>query len=620
MEYRTVLAIPGDAGGTDATPTPSYTSSDIPIPDAARLEFAIGLAPDENTPVQSVVFSVSIQSGNSTHEIFTRELSTADYADAAAAKWVDESIDLSAWTGQSARLTFFATAGETQYAGARWANPIVYSGLARPTAASPNVLIISLDTLRADHLGCYGYPRDTSPNIDRLAAESIVFEECMAPSSWTLPSHATMFTGLPPALHGAYAFSAPLLRGSNVTLSELARDAGFLTVAFTEGAYVGGPLGFYQGFDLYAHGKQTGPSPRGNASQTFAAAGDWLERHRDRPFMMFLHTYQIHWPYIPPDPYANKFTSSPVNSIEFFNKIRENDFNGNSFMVITKDPQERQTVKDLYDGGIAYTDALLGDLFARMERLGLMENTAIVIVSDHGEGFWEHGLASHGTVLYREMLHVPLIIRMPGKNPPAGRRTDLVALADLFPTVANWLGADHPVSGDAFDLNPLIRDGASSIARDFVTAHLSQEQLEWTMLSIQNANGRYIATTHYAQAESPLHGFFRAGNMPGPGAWESTLMNFLIAGGRDWWTVPAGDVRDRMLRSSREEVFLYPADRAEANDLSLADPNQLKPFRDDLAREVNRWKSEGASLQISESARPLSEEEKNELRALGYIH
>lgn len=619
MQYRTVLAIPGQASGGDSQPTASYTSSPVQVPAQARLDFGIGVIPAAGEAPVPVTFTVTIQSGNTSQEIYSRELNTGDFAESAETQWLDERLDLGQWAGQEVRVAFFAHAAGSPYHGARWAAPILYSAVSRASNTPPNIIIISLDTLRADRLGCYGYSRDTSPNLDRLAAQSFVFEECIAPSSWTLPSHATLFTGLPPALHGAYVFSAPLLRDNFTTLSELARDAGYQTAAFTEGAYVGGALGFYQGFDLYSNAQQSGPSPRGQAKETFAHAQDWLDRHSDQPFMMFLHTYQIHWPYVPPDPYASKFTSSPVDSVKFFKEIREDDFSGTGFMVITNDPDKRQTLKDLYDAGISYTDALLGNLFTRIEQMGLLENTLIVVVSDHGEGFWEHGLASHGTVLYREMLHVPLIVRLPGKTPPAGRVSNLVALADVFPTVAKHMGVDHPVLGDAYDLNPLMTGGASAIPRQTVTAHLSQEQLNWVMVSVQNSTGRYIVTTNYAAVESPLYSLSNASQSYGPGVREAKLMDHLLSGGRDWWKVPAGPERDKMLASAREEIFLYPGDKLEASDESLADPESLRPYRQVLANEVNTWKALGASLKTDGALRPLTDAERAELCALGYI-
>lgn len=621
VQYRSVLAIPGRDSETEGTPTASYTSSTVRVPEQGWLDVGIGLIPVEGEPVSAVTFAVSIESGGASEEVFSRELSTGDFANLLESHWVDERVDLSQWAGQEVRFGFFASAAGAPYPGARWAAPILYSSVARTADAPPNILVISLDTLRADRLGCYGYSHDTSPNLDRLAKESFVFEECIAPSSWTLPSHATLFTGLPPALHGAYVFSAPVLRKSHTTLSEVARDAGYATVAFTEGAYVGGPLGFYQGFDLYSNGRQAGPSPRGDAKTTFGIAGDWLERNSDRPFMMFLHTYQIHWPHLPPEPYANKFTSSPVDPVQFFHEIRENDFNGNSFLVITKDPGKRQIVNDLYDAGIAYTDALLGELFAHMEKLGLMENTLVVVLSDHGEGFWEHGLASHGTTLYREVLHVPLIVRLPGQNPRSGRIPNLVTLADVFPTVLEWMGVEREAQHDAYNLNSLMTGGLPSIPREFVTAHLNQEQMNLLMVSVQNSQGRYIATTDYTQPESPLHGTSAMNGLLAPGSREAKLMEHIVTGGRDWWTALSDDeTRGKMLRSAREEIFMYPGDRPELSDQSLADPLAAIPFRESLSKETNIWKTLGESLKSAEALRPLSEEEKSELRALGYIN
>lgn len=627
-QYRTVLAMPREAEGVEPPAAASYTSSPVMVPALApRLDFGIGTLPAEGEPSAPITFTVSIRAGDATQPIFTHVLNTGEFVQPLAAQWVDVSLDLRPWAGQQATFAFFAaTADGTLYPGARWAAPILYAAVDRQADTPPNVLIISLDTLRADHLGCYGYSRDTSPNLDAIAKQSFVFEECIAPSSWTLPSHATMFTGLSPASHGAYAFSTPRLRDSCTTISELARDAGYLTAAFTEGAYVGGQLGMYQGFDLYSNGRPTGPKTQGAVEETFGNGLAWMERYREQPFFMFLHTYEIHWPYYSPQHFANKFTAAPIDPVQFTEDIGKNDFSGAGFMVITNDPGQRRDIVDLYDGGIAHTDAVLGNLFARLKSSGLLENTIVVITSDHGEGFWEHGLASHGTMLYREVLHVPLIIRLPGKNPPSGRVSGLVALADLFPTLLERLGIDHPATEDAFSLNPLINGAASDYPRTAASAHLNQEVLHRLMITVETADGKYIATTHSNVAESPLHGYWGPTRGFEPGVPEDILMNHLKAGKRDWWTLPNEEVRQPMYLAAREEMFLYPNDKAEQVDvsrklvdLSDKDIETIKAFRQLMASEVAKWKADGANMRPNEPIRPLSDEEKRELGALGYI-
>ncbi len=620
-QYRTVLAMPPEGGSGDAPAAASYTSNSVLIPKHGRLDFAIGALPAEGEASTTVTFSVAIRADDATHEVYVRELETSGFAKPLETYWIEASVDVGQWAGQQATFSFFASSADgALYPGARWAAPILYAAADRPEKTPPNLLLISLDTLRADHLSAYGYARETSPNLDVFSKQAFLFEECIAPSSWTLPSHTTMMTGLPPALHGAYAFSTPRVRDSLTTLGELARDSGYFTAAFTEGAYVGGQLGFHQGFDLYSNGKQSGPSPRGTAQDTFQRALEWMQRYQEQPFFMFLHTYEIHWPYIAPDQYANKFTSHPIDPVQFTVDIGKNDFSGTGFMVISNDPAKRQDMIDLYDGGIAHTDAMLGELFARMDELGLLENTIIVITSDHGEGFWEHGLASHGTVLYREMLHVPLIIRLPGKNPPSGRVPSLVALADLFPTVLEAMRIPYPAVADSYTLTPLMDGAAGGYPRQVVTSHLTQEQLNWTMLAIQNNDGKYIATTHMNAAESPLYGYWNPSRGFEPGVPEDKLMAHLMAGGRNWWQAKTEEERHRMFLSAREEVYLYPTDVSENTDKGGEDIENILKFRTLMAGEAAKWKTSGASMHSNEPVKPLSDEERSELRALGYIH
>ncbi len=631
-QYRTVLAMPRQDENSDPPAAASYTSASVTIPQQGRLEFGIGVLPEKDEAATAVTFSVSVKIGDATHEIYSRELNTADFAKPFEAQWIEGSVDVGQWAGQQATFSFFASStGGALYPAARWAAPLLFAAIERPKDTPPNLLLISLDTLRADHLSAYGYNRETSPKLDAFAKQAFLFEECIAPSSWTLPSHATMLTGLPPAVHGAYVFTKPRVRHSLTTLSELARDAGYFTAAFTEGAYVGGQLGFNQGFDIYSNGLHSGALPHGTAQDTLQHGLDWMAQHQEQPFFMFLHTYEIHWPYIAPDKYANKFTSHPIDPVQFTEDIGKNDFSGNGFMVMTTDPGKRQDVIDLYDGGISHVDAMLGEFFTRMDAMGLLENTIIVVTSDHGEGFWEHRVTSHGTVLYREMLHVPLIIRLPGKNPPSGRISHLVALADIFPTVLEQMGLQHPANPDAFNLKPLM-DGVAGYPRTVVTSHLTQEQLNWTMLAVQTNDGKYIATTHLNAPESPLFGYWTPTRGFEPGIPEDILMTHLMAGGRDWWITKTEEEekRHKMFLSAREELFVYPADKIELVDLFYEKKDRpeevtgeeienFKKFRGLMAGEVSQWKSMGATMHSNEPIKPLSEDERNELRALGYI-
>lgn len=324
---------------------------------------------------------------------------------------------------------------------------------------APNVLLISLDTLRADRLGCYGYERPTSPHLDAIAAAGARFVDVSSPASKTATSHMTMLTGMHPTVHGVRNCYTPETQAVNPKLPLLAeyfQEAGYRTAAFTGGGMMTHELGFDRGFESY---EDSG----GGADRVFPKAEAWLEEYSKvegtkadpRPFFLFVHTYEIHDPYTPPMEWQAKFVGDykgeidstrvpiPENAAEiwktdpgFYEDIQERfwgKFKGNL-------PSDVAHVSDLYDAGIAYTDDLLGGLFETLSRLGLEdENLLLVITSDHGDEFSEHGQMTHQT-LYQGILHVPLIVRWPGHVPAGRTPRQPVQGADLAPSILELAG------------------------------------------------------------------------------------------------------------------------------------------------------------------------------------
>lgn len=363
-----------------------------------------------------------------------------------------------------------------------------------------NVILISLDTLRADHLGTYGYERNTSPNLDRLAGNGLVFEQAMSASHWTLPSHAALLTGKDPVALGVLD-SADTLSSRFETLAEEFDAEGWHTAAFvgsSPSSYIGARRGFDQGFDVYEHL----PVPHrgldahlllglsklwykqvdhaiGAATHQVDLVARWLESRPDAPFFLFLHLFDVHsdancLPYEAPGEYEGRFISDPrldftgchpsgLCASELLMAYATGDLDGRP------SPSEIQRMIDLYDGGIAYTDAEVGRLLELLDRHGLREDTVIAITSDHGEAFWEHGVPLHRD-LHRENLHVPLILEGPGV--PASRSGTVVQNLDVGPTLLELAG-----------LGPRTRSllrvlhGAEDAGSAFSA---SREQLAWT--------------------------------------------------------------------------------------------------------------------------------------------
>lgn len=275
-----------------------------------------------------------------------------------------------------------------------------------PTSgALPNILLVSIDTLRADHLHCYGYSRQTSPTIDRLAAEGVLFETVAAPTSWTLPSHVTLLTALAPEQHGVVHHWARL-GPESLTLAEVLRAAGYSTAGFVSAPYLGASYGFSQGFDLFDDAIATSGSAARwydsiiTSPRLYQRVGDWLTRWddegRERPFFVFLHMWDVHIDYIPPPPYDRLFDPDYRGTI-----TGENLFHSERIHK-DMDPLDLRHIVSLYDGEIRYTDHYLGKILQVLERLDGLDNTLVVVTSDHGEEFFEHGRIEHKNALYDE--------------------------------------------------------------------------------------------------------------------------------------------------------------------------------------------------------------------------
>ena len=304
-----------------------------------------------------------------------------------------------------------------------------------------NVILITLDTLRADHVGLYGYERATTPNLDRFAEEAVVFERAFAQASSTRPSHQSLFQSRP----------ASAAERNGLALAQVLAESGFRTAAFTGGGNISSKLGFAQGFEIYEE------SDTGLAG-SLPKAASWIREHRQERFFLFLHTYDIHLPYDPPEPHASMFTESydgPIrgdNTRETLRRVRHLDRHTDD--VAELDARDRERVVALYDGGIHYTDAQLAHFFILMNELDLDRDTLVIFISDHGEEFWDHGSAIHSHTLYRELLHVPLLIRAPGMTPT--RVATTIPLMDLAPSILELLEVPLPAQFQGRSFSGLI--------------------------------------------------------------------------------------------------------------------------------------------------------------------
>jgi arylsulfatase A-like enzyme len=295
----------------------------------------------------------------------------------------------------------------------------------------PNVLIYLVDTLRPDHLGCYGYERDISPSIDSFAADGILFEEVIGQSSWTRPAVATLFTGLWPGTHGTNR-SREKLSSDAVTLAEVLTGVGYRSAAFISNPNVSAAFGFRQGFEEFF---QIQGRPKVRSDIMTDRIRTWLQgQSLEEPLFIYAHTADPHNPYLAPEEYRQIHAPNSGREVaEITANIRKQNW----------EPTEEvlASLRDLYDAEIAFNDDSFGELLNTLHHHSIYEDTLIIFVSDHGEEFHEHGAWTHGKNLYTETLNVPLIARFPGIS-KGQRISDPVQQADLFPTILAYLGIE----------------------------------------------------------------------------------------------------------------------------------------------------------------------------------
>jgi arylsulfatase A-like enzyme len=302
-----------------------------------------------------------------------------------------------------------------------------------------NVILISIDTLRADHLGAYGYERDTSPNLDRFARDAVVFENAISQSAWTTPAHASMMTGLYPWEHGLVFYKNPgRLADEVTTLAELLGARGYRTAGFNGGGYVSDTFGLGAGFEIYEGTRFF----RHNVD----ASIDWLERHGDERFFLFLHAYDVHRPYIVPKPFDVFSDPEARFDMRGFCDSGQHPY---------EDEEELAYIVSQYDAGIRYADYVVGEFLSHLHNEGLLDRSIVVVTSDHGDELFEHGACDHIKSVYEELVHVPLMIRVPG----AGARrvsSPVPASVAVTPTVLELLGAETGKIGER-SVAPLLR-------------------------------------------------------------------------------------------------------------------------------------------------------------------
>jgi arylsulfatase A-like enzyme len=429
------------------------------------------------------------------------------------------------------------------------------SGFRAPLANGP-LIILDIDTLRADHLGCYGYERNTSPFIDRFASESVVFEWAFSQAPNTPPSQATILSGLYPSTHGMIEDDDRLPHDVR-TLAEVLRDNGYVTAGFHDGGYLSNTFQMGQGFDTY----------EGFGGQGLKAIGPevvgWLHQHANEKFLLFVHTYDTHTPYAPVSPFDQLFmdgvpspTPGFIPNPEQMEAIRLSKYTDNPRMLPDNDIAYAMA---LYDGEIRFVDDWVEKFMAVLRELGLDEIATVVILSDHGEEFQEHGSVLHEK-LYRTVTHIPLILRFPNGTVQA-RIERPVGAIDVMPTLLNLCGLPVPDAVQGYSLLPLLASESSGNARSVFS-------------------------------ESPFFGHRRGV------VWGNLHLLHTISDGKI-------------------ELYDYRLDPDEQDDLAAQHASQISTMLESL--EQWRVMVEADAINAQANDAQMDEETKEQLRELGYI-
>jgi arylsulfatase A-like enzyme len=371
---------------------------------------------------------------------------------------------------------------------------------------SINVILITISSLRADHVSCLGYTRDTTPNFDAFAGENILFRNAFATSGWMMPAHGSIFTSLYPTLHGATHIDKSL-GDEHFTLAEILSDNGYHCAGFCCNPRLDREHGFAQGFDLYddysvsimleslAFGDKE--SVDINRQRTNALINDaafrWLQNNTHRPFFMFIHYYDNHWDYLPPSPYSERYDPDYNGPIDGTQIARE--------PLFSNPPSKRdiQHIIALYDGEVKQTDNDLGEILNVLQDTGVSDNSIIIIMGDHGEQFYEHGHTSHQGI-YEELIHVPLVVSIPSVRAKCKTIDSLVSQVDILPTILDYLQIPAPEQYSGKSLRPLIEMREKSV-NEYISA-------EYTGGAVPDCYAvRSIRYKYCQEAESEAFGY-----------------------------------------------------------------------------------------------------------------
>lgn len=363
-----------------------------------------------------------------------------------------------------------------------------------------NVILLSIDTLRADHMGCYGYTRNTTPTLDMLSKEGYLFKNVTSTSSWTAPAMASLFTTLMPSQHhikhgvckSGSIYGQEILDESYTTLAEVVKEHGFMTLGISSNPHLTEELGFAQGFNYFMVCKFH------DAEEVTKAAVELTARHVDgKPFFLWVHYFDPHWPYIKQEPWIYDYAPEYSDELKQFYSM--NLPKVRTAAKIEKGSSILQKLVALYDSEINYVDQSIGKLLSTIPR---SEDTMIIVVSDHGEGFLEHNSLDHGYQLYGESINVPLIIKYPSQGSGTKSFHAPCSIIDIPPTILDWLGIKNTYHFQGKSLIPLITGKVTDETNATNRIILSElNRFGKDLVSVRIGTWKYIRDLKYRKEE-----------------------------------------------------------------------------------------------------------------------
>ena len=496
-------------------------------------------------------------------KLLLRETFAVDPPVRFAQRWIERAVKVPPLE-KKAKVLLSCSGGDGRRSITLWGAPaLVFPFSSRKP---PDVVLVSIDTLRADRLGAYGgrHPEGISPFLDRIAAESTLFERVAAQAPFTLPSHVSMLSGQYPTVHGVLDITRRIDPRRTPLLASVLADAGYLTGGFTGGLLVKHDFGFDQGFDTYF---EVDPLKDGHLERVL----DWLEANRDLPFFLFFHTYAVH-DYAWNDPeYTRRFNPGGVDGRTALVLSRARSFSEDPRKAVEYTAADKLCIDNLYAAGIRKTDDALKRVVEFLERMGVLDRTLLVVTADHGEELLDHGFIQHKDTLYEEVIHVPLLVHPPG-GMAARRVPGLVELVDVTPTILDLVGLSLPESVQGRSLAPLIQGDPSASARP------------WPFSEVDFDSNRYaLRDREWKIIYTPGHGPARGKDR---GAWELYHL--------------ATDPGEKENRAARAPEFV------EYRDLLLDLRNKLKTLADSMQGSV-------------QGGPEIDPELMNALRAQGYV-